>query len=252
MKSKSLFLSLLLGIIIFSSCVGSKKYKSAVAETEQLKSQLTELNTQVSGLQKQVSDLTAQNKSITQEVDKYKAEAKAAEEKRARESAAMEEELKTMEKVADRIGTAVADFEGKGMEVYSKDGHVYVSMEENLLYKSGSANLNENGKKALGSLASALNDYPNLPVIVVGHTDDKQFKKGSDNWSLSTERANGVIRVLRDDFKVEPSRLTAAGKGKYAPIADNTTAEGRAKNRRTDIILNPDMQKIWENAKQQQ
>lgn len=243
--------SLFLGLVAFSSCVGSKKYKSAVAETEQLKAQVTELNNQVSGLQKQVSDLTAQNKSITQEVNKYKAESKAAEEKRARERAAMEEEIKTMEKVAEKIEEAVADFEGKGMEVYSKDGHVYVSMEESLLYKSGSAKLGENGKKALGSLASALNNYPNLPVVVVGHTDDKQSKKGSDNWSLSTERANGVIRVLRDDFKVEPTRLTAAGKGKYAPIADNTTQEGRAKNRRTEIILNPDMKKIWETAKQQ-
>ncbi|MCI0615698.1 hypothetical protein L0244_22140, partial [bacterium] len=153
MKSKLIFFGLLSFIFIFSSCVGSKKYKSAVSEAEQLKSQVTELGNQVSGLQKQVSDLTAQNKSITQEVDRYKADAKVAEEKRAKERAALQEELNTMQKVADKIEEAVADFEGKGMEVHSKDGNVYVSMEENLLYKSGSSKLHENGKKALASLA---------------------------------------------------------------------------------------------------
>jgi chemotaxis protein MotB len=125
-------------------------------------------------------------------------------------------------------------------------------MEESLLYKSGSAKLGDNGKKALGSLASALNDYPNLKVVVLGHTDDKQMKKGGDNLSLSTERANGVVRTLVQDYKVDPARLTAAGKGKYDPIADNTTEEGRAKNRRTEIVLNPDWAKLWDAAKKGQ
>jgi len=86
-------------------------------------------------------------------------------------------------------------------------------------------------------------------VYVVGNTDDKKFKKGnSDNLSLSTERANGVVRVLRDDYQVDPTLLVAAGKGKYAPVADNSTEEGRAKNRRTEIILNPDLLKLWESV----
>ena len=83
---------------------------------------------------------------------------------------------------------------------------------------------------------------------MLGNTDDKMFKKGSDNWTLSTERANGVVRAFRDTYKIDPLRLTAAGKGKYNPIADNSTEEGRAKNRRTDIILNPDLDKIWSTA----
>src|SRR5262249_12049338 len=143
------------------------------------------------------------------------------------------------------------DFKDKGVEVYYKGGLVYVDMEDNLLYKSGSASLGEDGKKALGMLASALNDYPKLKVIVVGNTDDKLVKKGGDNWSLSTERANGVVRILRDAYQVDPTRLTSAGKGKYAPVADNTTEEGRAKNRRTEIVLNPDLDRLWESVQQQ-
>ena len=122
-------------------------------------------------------------------------------------------------------------------------------MEDKLLYKSGSAVLGEDGKTALENIAAALNEYPDLKVVVVGHTDDKKFKNSnSDNLSLSTERANSVVRVLRDSYHVDPTRLTAAGKGKYSPVADNTTEEGRAKNRRTEIILRPDFMKLWESV----
>ena len=122
-------------------------------------------------------------------------------------------------------------------------------MEDKLLYKSGSAVLGEEGKKALGNIASALNQYPDLKVVVMGNTDDQKFKNSNtDNLSLSTERANAVVRVLRDSYQVDPVRLTAAGKGKYAPVADNTSPEGRAKNRRTEIILRPDLVKLWQSV----
>ena len=117
-----------------------------------------------------------------------------------------------------------------------------------MLYKSGSAVVGEDGKKVLGDIAAALNEYPDLRIVVVGNTDDQKFKNSNtDNLSLSTERANGVVRVLRD-YKVDPNRLTSAGKGKYNPISDNTTAEGRAKNRRTEIILRPDLVKLWQSV----
>jgi chemotaxis protein MotB len=143
-----------------------------------------------------------------------------------------------------KIEDAMADFKDKGVDVYYKDWFVYVDMSDKLLYKSGSAVLGAEGKKAIGALANALNGYPNLKVIVLGNTDDKPIKQGGDKWSLSTERANGVVRILADD-QVNPARLTAGGKGKYPPIADNSTEEGRAKNRRTEIILNPDLDKLW-------
>jgi len=143
------------------------------------------------------------------------------------------------------------NFKDKGVELYSRNGMIYVSMSEGLLYKSGSAKLGAAGIEALGQLASALNEYPKLRVIVVGNTDTMKVKGVADNWSLSTERANGVVRVLKDKYAVDPARLTAAGHGKFDPIESNETAEGRAKNRRTDIILNPDLDRIWEEAKAQ-
>ena len=156
-----------------------------------------------------------------------------------------------MEEVMAKLTAAMQSFENKGVELYSRNGMIYVSMSEGLLYKSGSGKLGNAGIEALGQLASALNEYPKLRVIVVGNTDTMKVKGVADNWSLSTERANGVVRVLKDKYAVDPARLTAAGHGKFDPIESNETAEGRAKNRRTDIILNPDLDRIWEEAKAQ-
>jgi chemotaxis protein MotB len=124
-------------------------------------------------------------------------------------------------------------------------------MKDNLLYKSGSAKLSEDGKKALGNLASVLSEMPKLKVIVVGNTDTMHVKGVADNWSLSTERANGVVRALVKEYGIDPARLTAAGKGKFNPVADNSTEEGRAKNRRTEIVLNPDWERLWESVKKE-
>jgi len=252
MLQKLRILGVLACIVVICSCGTKKKLQAATAEIDQLKSQNAELNNTISSLQKQVSDLTNNNKSITDEYASYKSNCEAAQKKLVAVQAVLTEEYNTMQKVQDRLAEAVANFKDKGVEVHYRDGLVYVTMEEGLLYKSGSATLAESGKSALGSLAAAINEYPNLKVIVVGHTDDQKFtKKGMDNWSLSTERANGVVRILRDSYNVDPARLTAAGKGKWDPVAENGTAEGRAQNRRTDIILNPDLHRIWENARGQ-
>jgi chemotaxis protein MotB len=98
-----------------------------------------------------------------------------------------------------------------------------------------------------------LNENPNLLVYVIGNTDSVKVVRGfTDNWSLSTERANTVVRVLRDQYQVSMDRVTSAGRGKYDPIADNATADGRKQNRRTDIILNPDLSRLWDLIDKQQ
>jgi len=165
-------------------------------------------------------------------------------------SEAMNELHKDVQELVEKIEAAEADFESKGFEVYSKDGIVHVDMKDNLLYKSGSAKLSDDGKKALGNLAEVLSGYPKLKVIVVGNTDTVKVKGVADNWSLSTERANSVVRTLVKDYQMDPARLTAAGKGKFNPVADNSTKEGRAKNRRTEIVLNPDWERLWESVKE--
>jgi chemotaxis protein MotB len=114
------------------------------------------------------------------------------------------------------------------------------------MFPSGSARINEGGKKALSVIADILMEYPLVNAIIVGNADSMKVVKGyRDNWSLSTERANAIVRTLRDMYGVDPARLTAAGKSEYHPIASNATPEGRAKNRNSYIIINPDLSRIW-------
>jgi len=257
MTNKSTVLFLLLGAGILSSCGTGKKLENANAQVADLQSQNSQLTTANNDLKKQVADLTSQNSglttqnsSLTAQFDSYKKDCQAKEQELKEMSEAMNELHKDVQELVEKIEAAEADFESKGFEVYSKDGIVHVDMKDNLLYKSGSAKLSDDGKKALGNLAEVLSGYPKLKVIVVGNTDTVKVKGVADNWSLSTERANSVVRTLVKDYQMDPARLTAAGKGKFNPVADNSTKEGRAKNRRTEIVLNPDWERLWESVKE--
>lgn len=247
---------LLLVVLVLSACGTSKEVESAQLRIDEMQGRVDKLETDNRDLRKQVADLTAFNKDLSSEyivykneAEAYKTKCQASQEEFHRLQSVLLEEEKNLEELERRLNLALTDFAERGVEVTLKDGLLYVTMEEELLYKSGSATLGKDGKAALGQLASVLNDYPKLKVIVLGNTDNVQFKKGSDNLSLSTERANGVVRILASDYKVDPVRLTSAGKGKFNPVADNSTAEGRAKNRRTDIIINPDLERLWANVK---
>ncbi len=251
MKTTTVLISATL--LLFTSCVSSKKYKASVAHAEELQSEVNSLNKTVSNLKEQVTTLTSQvssltneNKSIEAAYAKYKAECTGTQNKLRATQAALREEYEKMEKLEEIIETALQDFADKGLDVSMKNGLVYVSMEDKLLYKSGSSKLGNEGKEALGKLVGALSNYPNLRVIVLGNTDNVKFKGATDNWTLSTERANGVVRCLRDQYKMDPARLTAGGRSMYNPVADNASAEGRARNRRTEIILNPDLDRLWD------
>ncbi|MDF2191588.1 OmpA family protein [Paraflavitalea sp. CAU 1676] len=241
-------------IVLLCSCAASKKAKMLEAESQGLKQQIGQLQATNQKLeqsnaqmQSQLEQFKSERQANVEAFTRYKEECEAAQSRLIATQSILRNQAKTLQELEDKINTALTDFADKGVDVYYKNGYVYVSMEDNLLYKSGSSALGAEGKKALGSLAGVLNDYPNLKIVIVGNTDDAKFKKGSmDNWSLSTERANGVVRAFRDDYKIDPARLTAAGRSKYNPVADNSTAAGKAKNRRTDIILNPDIDKIWE------
>ena len=255
-KFTTVFFLLIAGILI--SCGTSKKLEAAnsqiadlQSQNSQLSSDNSQLNSKVSSLDKQVADLNSQNKTINDQFNSYKKECQENEADLARMQAALNELSTNLSNLENKLETALADFQDKGLDVYSKDGVIYVDMQDNLLYKVGSSTLKPDGKKALGNLASVLNEYPKLEVIIVGNTDTTHVKGVADNWSLSTERANGVVRVLVKDNNVDPGRITAAGKGKFHPIASNSTSEGRAKNRRTEIVLNPDWRRIWESVKKE-
>ena len=251
MTNKSSIFFLLLGGVILSSCGAGKKLETANSQISDLQSQNSQLTSTVDGLKKQVADLNSQNSTLTTQFDSYKKDCEAKEQQLKQVSEAMNELGENVSALQAKIDSAEAEFNSKGLEVHSENGVITVDMQDNLLYKSGSAKLSEDGKKALANLASVLNEMPKLKVIVVGNADTVHVRGVSDNWSLSTERANGVVRTLVKDGQVDPSRLTAAGRGKFNPIGDNSTEEGRAKNRRTEIVLNPDWERLWESVKKE-
>ncbi|MGJ8591789.1 MAG: OmpA family protein [Aquaticitalea sp.] len=152
-----------------------------------------------------------------------------------------------MTKLKDAISKALTNFEGKGLTVEQRDGKVYVSMENKLLFESGSWAVGKNGKEAVKQLGSVLAVNPDIAVMIEGHTDNAPYTGSgqlSGNWDLSTKRATAIVEILRENASINPENLTAAGRGEYAPIASNETAEGKAKNRRIEVILTPKLDEI--------
>jgi chemotaxis protein MotB len=152
-----------------------------------------------------------------------------------------------MRNLKDAISRALTDFEGKGLTIEQRDGKVYVSMENKLLFSSGSWAVNSQGREAVVQLGSVLADNPDIAVLIEGHTDNVPYKGNSQlsgNWDLSTKRATAIVNILRENVSINPESLTAAGRGEYAPVATNDTAEGKAKNRRIEVILTPKLDEI--------
>lgn len=146
----------------------------------------------------------------------------------------------------DVVRNALLGFNSDELSVEIRNGKVYVSMSDKLLFRSGSANVEAKGIEALKVLAEVLEKNPDIDVLVEGHTDNipirnAQFK---DNWDLSVVRATSIVRILTVDYRIPATRVTASGKGEFMPRADNATPEGRALNRRTEIILSPKLDEL--------
>lgn len=157
------------------------------------------------------------------------------------------EKEQKMQNLKENLSRALTNFEGKGLSVEMRDGKVYVSMENKLLFASGSWTVGNEGEKAVKELGKVLADNPDIAVSIEGHTDDIPYGGNGplkDNWDLSTKRATEVLKLLLKNSNIDPQNLTAAGKGKYAPVATNATEEGRAKNRRIEVVLTPKLDEI--------
>ncbi len=158
----------------------------------------------------------------------------------------------SMRKLKETLSKALNSFEGKGLTVEQKNGKVYVSMENKLLFKSGSWAVGSEGKTAVVEVGKVLGDNPDISVLIEGHTDDDPFGGSgpiADNWDLSTKRATAIVAILSENKAVNKQNLTAAGRGEFSPLASNATAEGKAKNRRIEIILTPRLDEIAEMLK---
>jgi chemotaxis protein MotB len=256
---------------LLAACGPSKELIQSRAKTDSLSVVVDQLNKQIGQLdlelknqKTQLSDLqSASNEQIARMKNQYAialqeaADCRLAKEAVARRmeefNQALAEQGLSMKEIRLKAERALNQFADAGVSVNYKNGLVYISMQDELLFKPGSAKLAKNGQDALAVVARVLNENPNLKIYVIGNTDSIKVTRGfTDNWSLSTERANSVVRVLRDQYQVTMDRVVSAGKGKYDPVADNSTAEGRAKNRRTDIILNPDLSRFWNLVDKQQ
>ncbi|MBL4577045.1 MAG: OmpA family protein [Flavobacteriales bacterium] len=156
---------------------------------------------------------------------------------------------KAVTDLKNRVAAALKGFEGKGLTIEQKNGKVYVSMEAKLLFASGSIKVDSKGKSALVKLAKVLENSKDVDVLVEGHTDSDKFQNTSggikDNWDLSVLRATAVVKIMKDNSSVDPVRLTAAGRGPYFPVDMGTSKEAKAKNRRIEVILTPDLDELF-------
>ncbi|HEU4469521.1 MAG TPA: flagellar motor protein MotB [Flavisolibacter sp.] len=254
-------LPLFFSLALLSSCISQKKYQAALDREQSLMAKQSVLSDEIAQLKTQIESLQTDNARLVKQIDdamKRASEASGqanltqkqleAEQKRLWDLRRMlDQQRQTVEGLRKKMADALVGFNSNELQVFVKGGRVYVSLQENLLFPSGSAVVNPKGKEALGTLAQVLNINPDINVVVEGHTDSIPIKgRYEDNWALSVARSTAIVRILTDTYKVDPIRVTASGKSKYEPVDVNLTAEGRQRNRRTEIILAPKLDELMQ------
>jgi chemotaxis protein MotB len=237
--------------------VMSPRYRKALSERDSLCNLTKTQNTELQALQKDYKDLKTSSGSTVANLSDDLKKKQSELEKKENDLKDKEARLKELERIVHRqdsimsaltstVKNALLGFSPDELTVYMKDGKVYVSMSDKLLFKSGSADVESKGKDALQKLAEVLNKNNDIGIAIEGHTDNVPIKTVlyKDNWDLSAARATNVVRLLTDQFGMDPHRLTAAGRGEFSPVADNSTPEGKAKNRRTEIVLSPKLDEL--------
>ena len=273
---KKYFLLILCVSILIPSCVSQKKYAALEAVNQQSKDLLNtatvKLNTcidekaiaeaEVKSLKEQVTFLSNNNQDLINTMGNLTTLSQKGAENLEKSLESMKEKDLTINTMRDAVtrrdsvtlalvtslkGTFI-DINDKDIEVNVEKGVVFISISDKLLFNSGSYVVSERAKDVLGKVAKVVNDKPEIEFLVEGHTDDKSIQNEVllDNWDLSVKRATSVVRVLQNDFGVEPKRMTAAGRSYYVPVADNDTAENRAKNRRTRIVVLPKLDQFYD------
>ncbi len=271
---KKLFIIPLLAVVLLPACVSKKILRQSQMETAVLRQDSTTLANQNSALQNSVSmlenniakleanikslkaditNLSNQNGQLGQQttsqqnqLNKTKEELQLQQQRLQRLQALLENQKEQGRLLKDKMAEALKGFSSNDLTVLQKNGKVYVSLSENLLFPSGSAVVNPKGIDALSKLASVLNLNTDVSVNIEGHTDSIPIKgRYSDNWDLSTSRANAIVRVLVNNYKVNPVMVIASGHSFFDPVESNSSAAGRAKNRRTEIILSPKLEEMY-------
>lgn len=270
---KKILVFTVLIIAFITSCVSNSKYEAMVAKknkwennADSLQNIVTSLNMELLNksqelanfredydlLKKKYENLkdnsTEGALSLIEKLEKLQSDIEEREAKLTEVKQKLEEREKIVQQLRETVQKALLGFEGSDLSISVKNGKVYVSLSNKLLFDVGSTNIDEKGKMALKELAKALKGQDDVNILVEGHTDDQKIRAGGrfqDNWDLSVLRATEVVRYLTDDGELNPTRVIASGRSYYLPVDDSDTPEARALNRRTEIILTPKLEKLF-------
>lgn len=276
MKKITLFLAIGLLASAFSSCVilSPKKYKALLAKqdslssgwsgsklsNESLENTISKLRQDTANLYGRLNELQGKYKDVDGKYAKLRSNSSTEISKLSDDLKKREQRLKEVEDVLrkrdeasnqlkEKLQQALLGFTKNGLTVEMKNGKVYVSLTDKLLFPSGSIVIDEKGKQALAQLSKVLKEQPEIIIAVEGHTDSQKINnlgQIKDNWDLSVLRSTSVVRYLTETQKVPGIRLTATGKGEFQPLESNTTPEGRSKNRRIEIVLSPKLDELYD------
>ncbi len=251
------FLALVLSLPLLS-CGPGKKLVSSRAQVDQLElvnadkqKQLDACNELVKRLGEEKNSLQDANALVQKDLKALSSESKMTIADQATRLKLLQNMIQAQKDMMlglkNSVANALMNYKTDELSIYTKDGNVYVSLQEKLLFKSGSDVVDPKGKEALKSLAQVLNSTKDISVLIEGHTDNvpiktKQFQ---DNWDLSTARATSIVRILTIDNGFDSNRITATGRSEFHPVKSNDTVDGRAANRRTEVILSPNLKELY-------
>jgi chemotaxis protein MotB len=266
---------ILLATVLLSSCVSTKKHAALNNQHIQLNDMFEKNQSDLARVQRELLSLKNQNDKDQAELDRLRNQndklignmgdlatlSKKEAENLEMSLAKINEKDKKIQSLQDAINRkdsitfvlvtsikgVIGNLNDDDIQIKVEKGAVFVSISDKFLFKSGSFRLNSNAMGVLAKVAKILDAKPDFEVMIEGHTDNVSYRKGDllDNWDLSTKRATSIVRVLQDDFKIDPARMTAAGRAEYAPITTNDSADGRAANRRTRIIILPKLDQFY-------
>lgn len=278
---KSIFITLGISILLFS-CVSQKKYKGCLARYDTLsmklssvQGDLTNCNTDKQNLQGQNDNLNTKIADLNKQIDFLKQNNTTVLKQLQDLSVVSSSQAESIKKSLDNIGAkdayiqdlqsalarkdslnmalvmnlkgAVGNLDDQDINIKVDKGVVYIDISDKLLFTSGKYEVTKSAKEVLAKVAAVLKNQPDIEFMVEGHTDNIPYKSGIllDNWDLSVKRATAVVRILQNEYGLEPAKMAAAGRGEYQPITSNDTPEGRAANRRTRIVILPQLDQFF-------
>lgn len=272
---KTLFLYLL-ALTLFTSCVSQKKYTAMQDRAVNCENELNTSKNQINLLEAGLANEKNRSKSLEQQMEYFKSTntdllarlsdlsvvSKSGAESIKKSLEALNEQNKYIKDLTSNmqrkdsinlvlvmnLKRSLDNFEDEDINIEVKKGVVYVSISDKMLFRSGSYNISNRAEEVIGKIAKIINDHKDLDILVEGHTDNVPISTDcmTDNWDLSVKRATSIVRLMQTKFGVQPLRMTAGGRSEYLPKTTNATTEGRAINRRTEIIILPKLDQFFE------